>query len=90
MQVHWHRLITGVLAAMHDMAKAGEGDIVDFWVLKALAQLSDLRLSTADDSTFSKAEKMLLSSESIWNVHSVVRLSCTISPSVSHVCRMPA
>ena len=40
----WHRRIAGILAAMHDMGKAGRGASVDFWLLKALAQLIDLRI----------------------------------------------
>ena len=51
-QVPWHLRITGILAAMHDMGQAGKGESADFWLLKALAQLIDLRICGGDSEIF--------------------------------------
>ncbi len=65
MQVDWHRLIIGLLAAMHNMHKTGKGAAVNFWVLKALAQLVDLCIYNADQATVAKAENALVTGEAV-------------------------
>ncbi len=62
-QVCWHRLNIGVLAALHDLATAGKGASLDLWQWKALAQLHDLYIHHAEGSKPFKAANALLTGE---------------------------
>lgn len=63
MQVALHRHITVILAAMQDVGKAGVGATADIWLLKALAQLVDLRIYDANQAAFVRAERILMPGE---------------------------
>ena len=59
-QKRGHLLITGVLGAMGKVPQAVEGAI-EFWLLKALTQLIDLRIHHAADAAAAMAEQLLMS-----------------------------
>ena len=65
MQAAWHRCLTGVLAATHDLGETCKGATSTFWLLKALAQLLDLCIHHADKAHVVKAQHALLPGEAI-------------------------
>ena len=64
-QVVWHRLITTILAAMHDIRKAGGPAAIHMWLLEALAQLIDLQIYDRDTATVDRAARILMPGEAL-------------------------
>ncbi len=73
MQARWHRLNTGVLAAIHDLGAAGEVASVDFWQWKALAQLHELYIEYAEGTRSVHAAKVLLTGGAILTLAVITR-----------------
>ena len=68
-QVVCHRANTEVLAAVHDIAKAGEGGTTEYWWWKALTQLRDLIIYHAEDTEALNALDALLTGEAFHPEH---------------------
>ena len=60
MQARGHHLIASILEAIHEMHKACKRSTVEFWYLKALAQLIDLQLNHGEDAAVVRAGEALL------------------------------
>ena len=65
--MRWHHRLIDVLAAMPDTWQAGEGASLDFWLLKVMAVLIGLHISSADTNMVFSAEQSVLPSEASWD-----------------------
>ena len=77
MQVLCHRANTEVLAAVHDICKAGKGGTSEYWCWKALTQLRDLIIYHAKDAEALNALDALLTGEATLSTALSMAASCT-------------
>ena len=74
-QVAWDRVITTILAAMHDMRKAGGAAAIHMWLLEALAQLIGTQIYFGDPDADDRAASILMPGEAL------VQRPLTVQPS---------
>ena len=75
-QVLEHLLIKAVLLRLHNMDEVDKCATSHFWLLKALAQLTDLYIYHPEDATAAKARDALLPGETASDVHLLDTLYC--------------